>query len=378
MSELTMGTGLFDFLQITIDPDALRAEAAATGILLFGAGGFARSVQRAVRDRGIRVHAHVISGEGPSAIEGVPVVRLADLPPDWLSLPLWLAVFNRNAESDLSDLKDKCQALGITRVLMPQEYFEVIEPDMGWRFWLTDRRQYAAYRTAIETVYQSLADDESRAVYLDILRFRLAVPGARAPKPSPSLQYFPEEVMTALRACCKRPVLVDGGAYDGDTLAAARKHCEPALAFAFEPALANFSRLTANARHFDFPVVCFPCGLSDATGYVSFSSESGESCAICQNGAERIQVARLDECLPGQRVDFIKLDVEGHEVPALEGARQLFEIGMPILAVAAYHRWDDLWRIPAFVMHSSTECRLLLRAHESNSFDSVLYGIPPV
>jgi FkbM family methyltransferase len=371
-----MDAGLFDFLQITIDPDALRSETAATGILLFGAGGFARSVQRAVRDRGIQVHAHVISGEGPSAIEAVPVVSLADLPPDWLSLPLWLAVFNRNAESDLSDLKDKCQALGISRVLMPQEYFEVIEPDMGWRFWLTDRRQYAAYRTAIETVYQSLADDESRAVYLEILRFRLAVPGARAPKPSPSVQYFPEEVVTALRARGKRPVLVDAGAYDGDTLAVAQGHCEPAMAFAFEPALANFSRLAANARHLDFPVVCFPCGLSDTTGYVSFSAESGESCAICQDGSERVQVTKLDECLPDERVDFIKLDVEGHEIPAMEGARQLIENHKPILAVAAYHRWDDMWRLAAFICQLHLGHRLLLRAHEANTFDTVIYAIP--
>lgn len=369
-----MDARLFDFLQITIDPDALRAEAAATGILLFGAGGFARAVQRAVRDRGIRVHAHVITGEGPSAIEGVPVVRLADLSPDWLSLPLWLAVFNRNAESDLSELKEGCQARGMSRVFMPQEYFEVIEPDMGWRFWLTDRRQYAAHRTAIETVYKSLADDESRDLYLEILRFRLAAPGARAPKPSPSVQYFPEEVVTALRARCKRPVLVDGGAYDGDTLATARQHCEPAIAFAFEPALANFSRLSAHTRLFDFPVVCFPCGLSDATGYVSFSAESGEACAVCQDGEVRIEVAKLDECLPGQGVDFIKLDVEGHEIPALEGARQLIKKGIPILAVAGYHRWNDVVEIPSKIKSINGGYNLILKCHASSTFDFVYYN----
>lgn len=368
-----MDSGLFDFLQVEIDPDAMRAEAAATGILLFGAGGFARAVQRAVRNRGIPVHAHVISGEGPITIEGVPVVRLVDLHPDWLSVPMWLAVFNRNADSDLNLLKDQCLVQGIGKVLMPQEYFEVIEPEMGWRFWLTDRRHYAEKRRDIETVYDGLADEESRQVFLDILRFRLGVPGARAPKPSPATQYFPPEVVAALATRSSRPSLVDGGAYDGDTLAIARQHCEPGMAFAFEPAPGNFARLAANAQTLDYPVVCFPCGLSDATGYLSISAESGEACAICKEGGELIQVVRLDECLVGQRIDYIKLDVEGHDIQALEGAKKIIGQQKPVLAVAGYHRWGDIIKIMDAIRRVNGSYRFILISHESNGFECVLY-----
>lgn len=371
-----MGAGLFDFLQVSIDTDALRAEAETTGILLFGAGGFARAVHRAVRNRGIPVHAHVISGEGPPVIEGVPVVRLADLQPSWQSLPMWLAVFNRNADSDLSLLKDQCQARGIDKVVMPQEYFEVIEPDMGWRFWLTDRRNYAARRREIETVYQNLADEESRRVFLDILRFRLAVPGATAPIPSPTTQYFPPEVVAALATRSSRPSLVDGGAYDGDSLILARRHCHPGQAYAFEPAPRNFESLGTHVTALDFPVVCFPCGLSSASGWVPFAADDGEACAIVQGGQERIQTVGLDQCLPNSNVDFIKLDVEGHEMSALEGARRIVEASRPITALAAYHRWDDVWLLAEFLCRYCSGCRLLLRSHESNTFDTVLYGIP--
>jgi len=368
-----MDSGLFDFLQVEIDPDAMRAEAAATGILLFGAGGFARAVQRAVRNRGIPVHAHVISGEGPLTIEGVPVVRLVDLDPDWLSLPMWLAVFNRNADSDLSLLKDQCLVQGIGKVLMPQEYFEVIEPEMGWRFWLTDRRHYAENRRDIEAVYDGLADNESRQVFLDILRFRLGVSGARAPRPSSTNQYFPPEITAALAARSSRPSLVDGGAYDGDTLRLARQNCHPGQAYAFEPAPRNFERLVTHVVTLDFPVICVPCGLSSALESAPFAADDGEACAITQGGQDRILTVRLDQCLPTTDVDFLKLDVEGHEMSALEGARRVVESSRPLLALAAYHRWDDVWRLAEFLCRSYPDYRLSLLSHDT--FDSVLYGI---
>lgn len=48
-----------------------------------------------------------------------------------------------------------------------------------------------------------------------------------------------------------------------------------------------------------------------------------------------------------ERVDFIKMDIEGAEVPALEGARETLKRWRPRMALAAYHRPDDPTTIPA-------------------------------
>lgn len=47
---------------------------------------------------------------------------------------------------------------------------------------------------------------------------------------------------------------------------------------------------------------------------------------------QRVQTIALDD-YPVSRVDFIKLDVEGSEIAAIEGARKVIEQHRPILAV---------------------------------------------
>ena len=50
-----------------------------------------------------------------------------------------------------------------------------------------------------------------------------------------------------------------------------------------------------------------------------------------------------------ERVDFIKMDIEGAERNALAGARQTLARWHPRLALSAYHRPDDPEKIPAAV-----------------------------
>ncbi len=46
------------------------------------------------------------------------------------------------------------------------------------------------------------------------------------------------------------------------------------------------------------------------------------------------------------RVDFIKMDIEGAEVRALEGARATLERFHPRLSIAVYHQWDHPVEVP--------------------------------
>jgi hypothetical protein len=82
---------------------------------------------------------------------------------------------------------------------------------------------------------------------------------------------------------------------------------------------------------------------------------------VVPDGDTRIQCVKLDECLIGQRVDYIKLDVEGHDLAALEGARDLIDRYRPVLAIAGYHRWDDIWRIPEFLKRYAPDYRITYR-----------------
>jgi len=110
---------MFDFLELAPAPDALLSEARDQGVHLFGAGGFARAVAAALGTLGVRVRAFVVTSPATADIDGVPVIALGALAANVRHLPVWIAVYNRNAASDLGAIVADCQAQGCSRLLLP-------------------------------------------------------------------------------------------------------------------------------------------------------------------------------------------------------------------------------------------------------------------
>jgi FkbM family methyltransferase len=125
--------------------------------------------------------------------------------------------------------------------------------------------------------------------------------------------------------------ILDVGANIGlYTLLLARLTGEAGKVFAFEPEPNLFSVLcencAANAAH---NVTPFQCAAGDTNGRATFQRatfNSGDNrLGASKSGAESIdvEVARLDEVLPVRTVQFIKLDVQGHELAALTGMQEV-------------------------------------------------------
>jgi uncharacterized protein YqjF (DUF2071 family) len=77
-----------------------------------------------------------------------------------------------------------------------------------------------------------------------------------------------------------------------------------------------------------------------------------------------------------ERVTFIKMNIEGAEIDALKGAARTIRRWQPKLAISAYHRPSDLWRIPRLVRWLSESYGLYLRQHDGGVIETVLYGLP--
>jgi hypothetical protein len=58
------------------------------------------------------------------------------------------------------------------------------------------------------------------------------------------------------------------------------------------------------------------------------------------------------------RVDFIKMDVEGSEVNALQGAAETIRKWKPRMAISTEHDWDDQFEIPKTVRNLRPEYQM--------------------
>jgi FkbM family methyltransferase len=146
-------------------------------------------------------------------------------------------------------------------------------------------------------------------------------------------------------------VVVDGGGGMGDTALYFADRVGPhgrVICCEFEPA--NLAQLQLNLDanpHLAGRIDVVRQPLWDAPGEeLRFDPAFGRTMVTAAEGDRSVATTTIDEQLAGGRVDLIKLDVEGAEKRALEGARETIERDHPNLAVSAYHHLEDLVELP--------------------------------
>lgn len=76
------------------------------------------------------------------------------------------------------------------------------------------------------------------------------------------------------------------------------------------------------------------------------------------------------------RVDFIKMDIEGYELPALMGAEEVIGQFRPNLAISLYHRPEDYFAIPLWLAGRFPEYELRLEHYTLHREETVLFASP--
>lgn len=72
------------------------------------------------------------------------------------------------------------------------------------------------------------------------------------------------------------------------------------------------------------------------------------------------------------RLDFIKMDIEGAELSALMGAKESIARFLPKLAIAIYHKPDDLWQIPLLIKRIHPSYSFYIKHNSRSSLETVL------
>ena len=89
-----------------------------------------------------------------------------------------------------------------------------------------------------------------------------------------------------------------------------------------------------------------------------------------------MQVVRLDDFMENkpEKVTFLKLDVEGSELAALEGSLKIIQTHHPKLAISIYHRFNDLWELQLYLHSVAPGYKFYIRHHSVQSRETILYG----
>lgn len=73
--------------------------------------------------------------------------------------------------------------------------------------------------------------------------------------------------------------------------------------------------------------------------------------------------------------DFIKMDIEGAELDAINGAAGIFERHRPKFAICIYHKWEHRWQIPIRLAELCPDYNFYVKKSHP-VFETVFYGCP--
>jgi len=175
-------------------------------------------------------------------------------------------------------------------------------------------------------------------------------------------------------------VVFDIGAYVGDTaLWFSKAVGSHGKVYAFEPEPRNFAKLKANLeRNKVTNVIPLQLALSENEGEMQVAT-GGSSSTITQAGTgTSVKVTTIDRFVETNKisqVDFIKMDVEGHELKVLEGAHETIKTFKPSLALSVYHRGDDLIELPKLLLELNLDYKFYLRHCSPSWAETVLYAV---
>jgi FkbM family methyltransferase len=125
------------------------------------------------------------------------------------------------------------------------------------------------------------------------------------------------------------------------------------------------------------PVPGIPVWLPDvlaagATMQTEHTSDASVPTVEC--ASQSIDALVADGRIP--RVDFLKVDVEGADLGVLQGAADTIRSHRPRMAIACYHKPDDLVAIPDFVASLGVDYRWYLQCSTMTDVDTVAFAVP--
>lgn len=343
-------------------------------VVLYGMGDGAEKIKAVLDDLGVPVADIMASDEfvrGHSFL-GFRVKKLSEIEELYGDDFLILVCFG----SQLPDVMEH-----IRSIAEKHELYAPNVPVVGEGLFTLD---YAReHRGELQKVYDMLADEQSRLVFRNVIKYKL----------SGRLEFLtecetPGQEMYDLLKIGAEETYVDLGAYNGDTIVDFLNETGMHFrkVYAMEPDHRNYIKLKRRLYMIGSGLLeAYNCGAWDSETVMRFALRSGRSSRVDETDPVRaanparyreVNMMSVDHMLRGDAATFIKYDVEGSEKQAIDGSRQTISAHRPKLSVALYHRNEDMYAIPLQIAGINKKYRFYLRHHPYiPDWDTNLYCI---
>lgn len=341
---------------------------------IYGFGNSGRKLALNLKNAGVEIDCFIDQrAEKNQNIEGIPCIRPSDVGDNIEQVVL--GFFNRDVSP--IDIAKILKERNVKNVIGYNEINRFFPAVAAPSFWFDDRLDLSDYTEEINQLRNLFKDDESLNLVDAIVKYRSSGKIEDHPQGSGlDNQYFDVNIPGWLNG--ENLTMLDCGAFDGDTIRSAIKNKSSITnAFCFEPDSKNFDVLSQKCKLEDkIKCMLIPCATWSKTETILFSCSEGENSRVSKTSDNSVQALAVDDFIGNSSYDFIKVDVEGADLPTLEGAIQSIRRMRPYIAVGVYHRPKDLWDVPLYLKNNLDSYRFYLRQHGQCCFDTVLYALP--
>jgi FkbM family methyltransferase len=161
------------------------------------------------------------------------------------------------------------------------------------------------------------------------------------------LKLLPEDIIKSL----DNKDFIDCGAYIGESALIFEKEYNPNKIYSFEPVLDNYKLLIENIKINNLKkVIAIQKGVGEKSTTIKFVS-LGVSSFISEKGDAEMDIISIDEYVEKNNlsVGLIKMDIEGYELKALEGAKKTIKKFKPVLLIGIYHNPEELFNTKQYI-----------------------------
>lgn len=355
-------------------------------VVLFGAGQTGIKIHSLLKKMNINVlcFADDTPSKKDTVLDGISVISAKDASKLYASKnPLWCVCIYHPAHRFTNtrtrlNTEYKVESVSFINFLYVADFLG-IENALPHYFFLSPEETLKNKHRYL-TLESKLADDVSKAVLFDAINLRLLCDFA-----GPEITQK-DDIPFLKDSFNDNSIIVDCGAYDGDTIEPFIKLSQGKFSqiVAFEPDPKNYQKL--NERMSVLPsnifgrIKCINAAVSDKSGTASFHSEGDMSSNLYEDGETVVEVKALDDVFSDYHANyFVKLDVEGFELEALNGAKKIITDANTILGISVYHKPGDL--LECFeLLDQKWGCnsRYYLRGFGYDGADLMLFSVPNV